>query len=355
MAELPRALTGLREEVEAALDRDVADRVEGLATLHGELGPVVDHLRSVLLQGGKRLRPVLLLAGHGLAGGDPRAVMGPALGVELVHTCALVHDDLIDDAGTRRGRPTTHVAFARRHAVEDMVGSAERYGGAVAILLGDLALVLADELYWEATVSRERLLAALPRFSTLRREVMVGQYLDVAAAQRRRTSRELVLLVATVKSGRYTITRPLQLGAALAGADDDLLQGLERYGEPLGRAFQVRDDLLGVFGDEAETGKSAASDLREGKQTLLVVEARRRLEGGTLAEFEALLGSRDLDDEGVDRLRGLLRSCGAVAAVERQVSDWAGRARAAVGTLDVRDPWSGALVGLTDWVVSRRA
>lgn len=355
MPELPGVLRELRSEVEAALAEALPPRLDELAGVHEQLAPAAAELAGVILQGGKRLRPTLLIAGHGLAGGDTGAVMGPALALELVHTCALLHDDLIDAAATRRGRPTTHVAFARRHAEEAMAGSSEAFGRAVAILLGDLALVMGDELFCGADVSAENLVAGLRHFTVLRQEVMAGQYLDVAAAQEGGATRDLVVLVATIKSGRYTITRPLQIGAVLAGASGGLVGGLERYGEPLGRAFQVRDDLLGAFGDEAVTGKSTASDLREGKRTLLVIEALERLEGAEREEFEALLGSAGLDQAGVDRLRGLLRGCGAVGAVQRQVDAWVREARVAVDGLGLPEPWSGALRGLADWVAARRS
>ena len=280
--------------VDAALQSFHARVLPRLAALHPALDPLADELRAFVARGGKRLRPVLLLLGHELVGGRADDVVGAAVAVELLHTCALLHDDVIDAAETRRGHPTSHVAFADRHVEAAGAGDATRYGEAVAILLGDLAFVHADEALLSCAVAPERLLAGLRTFGQLREEVMAGQVLDVHAAASRATDVDLALRVATLKSGRYSVTRPLQLGAVLGGADDEVLDALEQVGEPLGRAFQLRDDVLGVFGDQAATGKSASGDLAEGKRTLLVAEAWARTDAAGRARLADRLGAPDL-------------------------------------------------------------
>lgn len=325
MGSATRQLDDLRVRVDGGLAAYLDRALPRLVGLHGALEPLADELRAFVLGGGKRIRPSLLLVGHRAAGGDVEAVLGPALALELLHTCALLHDDIIDAAPTRRGRPTTHRTFAARHAEAGWSGDGRQYGEAVAILLGDLAFVQADELFLEATVPPDRLLAGLRMFCVLREEVMAGQYLDLHAAASRTTSVEVALTVATMKSARYSVARPLQLGAVLAGGSEELVAGLGRVGEPLGRAFQVRDDLLGVFGSEDETGKSAASDLAEGKRTLLVAEAAERLDPAGRDELEDALGDPGLDAAGAQRVRELLvRSGGRDAAeayVERAVAE----------------------------------
>ena len=353
-AGLPAGAVARARTIETGLRQLLDDVLPGLVQLHPALVPLADELRDFVRRGGKRLRPVLLLLGHELAGGDADDVVGAAVAAELLHTCALLHDDVIDDAPTRRGHPTTHVTFARRHADQGGAGTPARYGEAVAVLLGDLAFVYADAALLDCRVPPERLLAGLRAFVQLREEVMAGQALDVHAAATRSVDPDLALQVATLKSGRYSVTRPLQLGAVLAGADDDLLATLAAVGEPLGRAFQLRDDLLGVFGDQATTGKSASGDLAEGKRTLLVAEAFTRLAGPARDELADRLGAADLTDAQADRLRDHLEACGARGAVEDRIAAEVAAARTALDDLPA-GPARDTLAHLTTWFHGRTA
>jgi geranylgeranyl diphosphate synthase, type I len=329
----PDVLRRLAAEIDTELN-DALDRLlPRLTDVHPSLTAVADELRA-FVAGGKRVRPVLLLLGFEAAGGTARqAVHGPALALELLHTCALAHDDVIDRAPERRGRPSIHHGFAARHRAAEWSGDALNYGEAVAILVGDLAFVQADDLFLSAHVPDRALLAALRRFTVLREEVMVGQYLDLQAATSRTTDRDLALTVATLKSGRYSVARPLEIGAELAGADAALLDGLRAFGDPLGRAFQVRDDLLGVFGEQEATGKSASSDLVEGKRTLLVAEAAARLAPADRAVLEAGLGDPTLDADRAAELRRLMVASGARDATEDYVRAAVADARTALDGL----------------------
>ena len=355
MSALPSALVDLATEVDAALDTALDTALPRLEQYHPALQVLGPELRS-FVAGGKRIRPVLLLLGFRAAGGaDHRAVLGPALALELLHTCALLHDDVIDRAPTRRGRPTVHHAFAARHLAAGWRGDPADYGEAVAILLGDLAFVQADELFLSAEVPDRTLLDALRRFTVLREEVMAGQYLDLQASVADDGDRELALAIATLKSGRYSVTRPLEIGAALAGAGPRLIDGLRAVGDPLGRAFQVRDDLLGVFGASARTGKSTASDLAEGKRTLLIAEAMGRLDAAGRAELTAGLGDPDLDDPTAERLRELLESSGARRAAQAYVDTSIDDARTAVDELEVDAATREVLLAVADYLGARDA
>lgn len=314
-------LRRLQGEVEDGLGQYLDRAIPRLAALHPAIAPLADELREYVA-GGKRLRPIFTLLGFRAAGGvRDDHVLGAAMSLELLHTCALLHDDVIDGATMRRGRPATHVAFATNHREADMHGDAAQYGVAVAILLGDLAFTLADDLWLDLDVRPDRLAAGFRVFTTLRQEVMAGQFLDVQAAARRARRRDTVLTVATLKSGRYSVTRPLELGAVLAGGDDELVASLHAFGDPLGRAFQVRDDILGVFGDAEATGKSVSGDLAEGKRTLLVAEALAGLDRRGANELESLLGDPELTPAGAARARELIRDSGGLAAAQQYVED----------------------------------
>jgi geranylgeranyl diphosphate synthase type I len=249
--------------------------VQRWGTFDDNLKEPFAYLRDLVLSSGKRLRPAFCYWGYVGAGGDPRdqAPIDAGAALELLHTFALVHDDVMDDSHTRRGMETVHWAFRDRHAAAGWAGEGRRFGEGVAILIGNIAFVYADILLAGAPP------AAIKVFGELRLEVNIGQYLDLLGTARRDASLELAERICQYKTGKYTIERPLHLGAALADRLDDLAPWYSAYGMPLGEAFQLRDDLLGVFGDSSLTGKPVGEDLREGKPTALYALARRRASG----------------------------------------------------------------------------
>ena len=291
-----------------------ADEAAGLEPL---VAGVTREIRNLVIAGGKRLRPAFVYWGHRATGAthDER-VLTAAAAVELLHTFALIHDDVMDRSETRRGRPAVHRSLAGQHRADRLLGDSDWFGISAAILAGDLTLVWADRLFESSPLPGAALARARVVFDQLRVEVMVGQYLDVRLAGTPLAAQESAYRVALLKSGRYTVTRPLQLGAALAGAPTGLVDVLRRYGDAVGVAFQLRDDLLGVFGDPAQTGKSAVDDLREGKRTLLVVKALQLAEGPARRRLESALGDRDLDDEAAAQCREIIEQCRARRAVE---------------------------------------
>ncbi|MFZ0529803.1 MAG: polyprenyl synthetase family protein, partial [Propionicimonas sp.] len=276
----------LSAELRAAVGAELAAFIDARAATMGELGSEVGELVDLaraFTTGGKRLRPAFCCWGYlAAAGGDrvPDHVLRAAASLDLLHVSALVHDDVMDGSDTRRGLPAAHVQLARRHAVGACRGSSDEFGHAGAILLGDLLLIWSMELFTTCGAPARALAAAQPLLAAMRAEVTGGQYLDISAQTRSpldaRSDPEAVLAlvrrVVEFKTAKYTVVRPLQIGAALGGADPKLLADLARYGSPLGRAFQYRDDVLGVFGDEALTGKPAGDDLREGKLTVLIAK-----------------------------------------------------------------------------------
>ncbi|MDP8929053.1 MAG: polyprenyl synthetase family protein [Actinomycetota bacterium] len=354
MPELPPAVALLRERLEFALDSEIDGLWARLVRLHPNLAPLADELRAFVLRGGKRLRPLFVLLGFEAAGGgDPQPVMGPALALELLHTCALVHDDVIDRAALRRGRPAVHAAFAQRLALAVGPGCHDRYGEAAAILLGDLAFVQADELFLRSGVAPARLLSAFKVFTAMREEVTAGQFLDVEAASSGATSVELALSIARYKSGSYSVARPLQIGAALADGGDRIAERLAAAGLPLGQAFQLRDDVLSVFGAEAEIGKPTASDLSEGKRTLLVALTAERLDPPSRARFDSLLGRPNLSNEQADELRGLMRASGGLAATERWTDELFNQAMQELEALPIKEEARRSLRDLALYLVAR--
>jgi len=329
----------LRTRVRKALRLFLRRQRARLAEIDPEaLLPVADAIDALVLEGGKRLRPAFAYWGYRGAGGpDADVVVATVTALELVQASALIHDDVMDGSATRRGEPAVHRRFASLHAGAGWRGDPEAFGTASAILLGDLCLVWSDELLHSAGLDPRTLARARPIFDEMRTEVTVGQYLDVQTQATGDTSTARASLVARFKSAKYTIEQPLLLGAALAGAPAAITKAYSAYGLPLGEAFQLRDDVLGVFGDPTATGKPAGDDLREGKRTVLVASAMETASPAELAEIRRSLGDPHLDADGVERLRALLVEVGALAAVERLIASLCDSALSVLATAEV-DP-----------------
>ncbi|MDQ1699543.1 MAG: geranylgeranyl diphosphate synthase, type, partial [Frankiaceae bacterium] len=327
----------LKDRVDKALHEWMQAARPSIASISPDLEPFVDALAAFVLDGGKRLRPAFCYWGYRAAAraddevADDGAIVRAAAALELLQACALMHDDVLDRSDIRRGGPSIHRRFTIAHETENLVGDAEAFGHAAAILLGDLALVWADSMLTTSGLAPDALLRALPMWDAMRVEVMCGQYLDVAEQARGGGSVERALRVARYKAAKYTVERPLHLGAAIAGGDADLLDGLSAYGLPIGEAFQLRDDLLGVFGDPKFTGKPAGDDLREGKRTVLVAYATEHADDGQRAVLRDGIGNPDLDPAGVQILREVIIATGAATAVERLIEE---RFTAALAALD---------------------
>ena len=352
-------LDHLRDAVTRALDEFLARQRETLAAMDATLTPVVDEV-AALAADGKRLRPAFAYWGWRGARSqdgaeDEVAVLRAVAALEFVHASALVHDDVMDGAHTRRGRPATHIGFATRHAVEDLGGDGDLFGTGAAILVGDLALVWSDELLRTSGISTTALTRARRVWDTMRTEVTAGQYLDLLRAAGGLPGPEGALKVARFKSAGYTVQRPLQLGVAIAGAGPRTIEACTAIGVPLGEAFQLRDDVLGVFGDPEVTGKSADDDLREGKQTLLVALAEEATDDAGRALLARLLGNQDADSSDFDALRDLIVRTGARDLVERRITEQTALARRAIGEAPLTEDARAALDALAVAATSRSA
>jgi geranylgeranyl diphosphate synthase, type I len=328
------------DDLRAAVDSAIAGFLDERRRALPEAAPMLTEIERLLAAGGKRLRPSFCYWAYRAAGGVHRdEAVRAAAGLELLHTFAIVHDDIMDGSAERRGQPAVHV----------------RHGTGIALLVGDLALVLADALLLGAGFSADTMMRAFVPYSEMRQEVIAGQQLDVLAAGRVDISRDEARRIAVLKSGRYSIEKPLAIGAALAGASCELADGLRRVGEPLGEAFQLRDDVLGTFGDPAETGKPADGDIREGKRHVLYAEAAARAVGSEREFLLARWGAGDDLTQGeVERLRSIIETCGARRATEDLLDARAADARRALGSLAVDAESAAALTALARHATDRR-
>ncbi|MEV7196486.1 polyprenyl synthetase family protein [Streptomyces sp. NPDC093510] len=295
------------------------------------------------LANGERIRTALTVLGWQAAGGhgDSDRVARVAAALEMFHAFALIHDDLMDESDTRRGRPTLHRALAERAEP----GRAEHSGNKFALLLGDLAFTWSDELLHTADLTAQQLRAVLPLIVEMRSEVLAGQYLDLRAAGELTDDVDATMSVNRYKTAKYTVERPLHIGAALAGAGPEAMAGFSAYALPLGEASRLRDDLLGVYGDVGDTGKSHLDDLRSGKNTTLLALALRAARPAQAARLRTLLGDPLLDETGAAEVRAVCTATGARRTVERMIDD---RRRQALRALDTAPFDAGATTALKD-------
>ncbi|PRQ11142.1 geranylgeranyl pyrophosphate synthase [Corynebacterium sp. 13CS0277] len=319
-------------------------------------------LKEFCLSGGKRIRPVYAWAGFVGAGGldadiDPEAVLTAVSSLELIQACALIHDDIIDASDTRRGRPTVHRAVEARHRSLGHSGAAEPFGAAVAILLGDLALAWADDMLMTSGLDAAALQRARLPWQRMRTEVIGGQILDISAHAAGSESVEDAWKINRLKTAAYTIERPLHLGAAIADAPQGIVDAYRSYGQKVGVAFQLRDDVLGVYGDPAVTGKPAGDDLREGKRTVLYATALHAAQERAPEQAAALRAGigQVTSEEDIARLAELISSLGAVDAVEQQIQQLTAEGLAAVDAVELHHSVGDLLHDLAVRATARRA
>ncbi|MEZ2388738.1 polyprenyl synthetase family protein [bacterium RCC_150] len=348
-------------DVAAKLNTFLGGQQETMAAISPDVDPLMGSISS-LVTGGKRLRALMCYWGWRGAGGesaDPDIITA-GCALELFQAAALIHDDIIDRSDTRRGGPSVHRRFSQLHESQGWALDSERFGHAAAILTGDLCLSFSEEAFTQIGSRAASGTTARRIFNLMRAEVMAGQYLDileeVAGPVRDRPGAVArAQSIIRYKSAKYSTEHPLALGGALAGARTELLDGYSAFALPLGEAFQLRDDVLGVFGDPATTGKPAGDDLREGKRTVLVGFAINQAGEAESAYLDAMLGRQDLAEEDVAEIRRIIVDCGALDATETMIKKLSDHAFETLERLPLAELPLAALRQLAEAAVSRAA
>jgi len=350
MATSHAGLPRIRDQVGRALEDFLGQQRAALSGIGPDMLPWLEAIGG-LLAAGKRLRPAFCYWGWRAAGGeDCPQVHAAGAALELLHASALVHDDVMDASDTRRGRPAVHRQFAARHEAHGWRGSADSFGTGAGILIGDLLLAWTDQLFHGSGLPPAALRRGQPVLNAMRAELICGQYLDLLGQYNGDGTVGSALRVVRYKSAKYTTERPLHLGAALAGRDfgaaPSIAAACSRYGIPLGVAFQLRDDVLGVFGDPARTGKPASDDLREGKRTVLLAIARERAGAAQRQLLDRRLGDPLLDEAGAEQIRTILVATGALAECELMIESGVAEALSALEDAPITAEAKRALAGL---------
>lgn len=356
--------------IQGQLDTFCDEKRRELAQISDDLLPIIDYTQE-LLAGGKRFRALFAYWAWSSAlpeNVDPKeliekadAIVGIAAALEIFHAAALVHDDLMDQSDTRRGQPAIHKRFEAFHVKHKFLGSPERFGQSGSVLVGDLMLNWSSEVFGTAVVNAPTSVVeqlCRTEFSKMRFEVMAGQYLDVLeenAAPLRPLSEAVTRAenVMLYKTAKYSLEAPLLIGASFAGASADTLRGLSNFGIPLGMAFQLRDDILGVFGDPEVTGKPAGDDLREGKRTVLVALTLQNLPTSVAKIFNGLLCDRDLREEQIKFMQQAIKDSGALKKTEQMIEEYGDRAIETLAQLEIESTSKSKLTELANKVMNR--
>lgn len=353
--EFSALMADFRHRVEAALTRWFDSRRQDTRAYAPEAEVLIDAVDSLVMAGGKRLRPALVYFGYRACGGaDEAQVLPLAMSTELLHAYLLIHDDIMDHAEVRRGKPAAHAGFRDHHKAQGWPDDAADYGRAMAILAGDLAHTHAVELFASVDAPPAQRAALHRLFFTMEREVIDGQYLEMHMGYQEAPGEATLRRVLQLKSGFYSVQRPVQLGATLAQATAPQMQALTQYGNAVGEAFQLQDDLLGMFGDPEAVGKPVGDDLKEGKFTFLIHHTLRLADEGQRKILRQALGDAALSDEGVNAAGAVIRDSGGLAAVEAMIRERSQEARAALEGVDLTPEGKVFLIGLIDFLRLRR-
>jgi geranylgeranyl diphosphate synthase type I len=357
----PLSAVGRFDTWQTALRQEILSRIADFVTARcaEELGAcgvdVAGKILTEFVDGGKCLRSTFMYLGWLCGGPASDSALSATASLELLHAFALLQDDVMDDSASRRGRPAAHIQFADWHRGRGLSGSSRRFGESAAILLGDLCLIWAEQMLRDSGLEGHHLARAWPRYDAMRTELAVGQFADLAIDVRGFPTLDAVLEVARLKSGNYTVRRPLEIGAAMAGCGEDMLTALGDYGSAIGEAFQLRDDILGIFGSPAATGKPNSGDLIERKATSVVVAAHQLADASTRRQLEQLMTGDRTDDAALEHWRTLILTTGAVRLIEDLIADRVDNAREALDCNMFPAHLSAALVDMAGLCTRRAA
>ncbi|WP_374238304.1 polyprenyl synthetase family protein [Mycobacterium sp. PSTR-4-N] len=312
-----------RDDLRAEVREHLADfvRSECVGRLAAANVDIAGDLLADFLDGGKYVRSTFMYVGWLCGAGESDAAVRASASLELLHAFALIQDDVMDCSPLRRARPAAHVSFSRWHRDRGLAGSSDRFGESAAILMGDLCLVWAEQMLRRSGVGQPALERVWPHYDDMRTELAIGQFADLVNSSHALPTLEEVLDVLRRKSGNYTVRRPLEIGAVMAGCDGDVVDALSAYGAAIGEAFQLRDDLLGVFGTPSLTGKSAGTDMEERKATSVIIAAYQLADGPLRDQLFELMNRPHIDAEAAEHWRNLIVASGAVTWLEELIAD----------------------------------
>jgi len=339
-----------RDDVRVAVRAHLSEFVAGecRADLGAARVDVAGQIMSGFVDGGKCVRSTFMYLGWLCGAGHDDSALRASASLELFHAFALMQDDVMDESALRRGRPAAHVVFSRWHRDRALTGASDRFGESAAVLLGDLCLVWAGKMLRESGIGADALARVWPRYDDMRIELAIGQFADLVNDAQAFPTLDEVLDVLRRKSGNYTVRRPLEIGGAMSGCPPEVIRALGDYGAAIGEAFQLRDDLLGVFGSPTLTGKSVSTDLAAQKATSVVVAAHQLADSALRRQLSELMSTPNLRPADTERWRTLINASGAAQWIEELIVE---RLNSAMSSLDAVKIPETARVALDDMAV----
>ncbi|MCH9668729.1 MAG: polyprenyl synthetase family protein [Actinomycetia bacterium] len=307
---------------------------------------VADEILSGFVDGGKYVRSTFMYLGWLCGAGPDDSALRASASLELFHAFALMQDDVMDESVLRRGRPAAHVLFSRWHRDRALTGASARFGESAAVLLGDLCLVWAGKMLRDSGIGADALARVWPRYDDMRIELAIGQFADLVNDAHAFPTLDEVLDVLRRKSGNYTVRRPLEIGAAMSGCPPEIVDALGDYGAAIGEAFQLRDDLLGVFGSPTVTGKSVGTDLAAQKATSVVVAAHHLADSALRRQLAELMSTPQLSSAEIEHWQTLITVSGAVQWIEQLIDERLTRALGFLDAVEIPDTTRVALVDM---------
>lgn len=349
-----KTLLSFKEKFDPLLLEFLDKKITEAEGIDSQAADLTREIKRMAQTGGKRIRPAFMFYAYKASGGkDEEAAIYTSQALELFHTFALIHDDIIDRSDTRRGAPTAHTYFQSLHGKQNLIGDAAHFGLASAILAGDLALSYAHEVFVTSSFSDEAIRTAQRYYNLLWMEVILGEQLDTLGGMKKDVAEKDILTMLALKSGKYTIERPLHIGAALADASDKVFQGFTGYGIPLGQAFQIQDDILGMFGTEEKIGKPVTSDIAEGKKTLLIIKAVEQGNKTQKGIIQKALGNPQVTEQDLEIVKNVVIDAGSLAHSQDLAKKLIEKAKKALSKVVLEKESRDYLLGIADYMLTR--
>jgi len=349
-----RELQNYKNTIDRKLAEYFAERIKQAEELDDLAVQSAKNVRDLTLAGGKRLRAAFMYWGYKAAGGkDDEKIIEASMSIELTHIFLLIHDDIIDRDSFRHGVPAMHKVYEKMAKRLYLKKDPQHFGNSMAMIVGDIAAAAGNEIIFNARFAPEKILKALAKLQKIVSVTVTGEMMDVVLEARGKASEEEIRRVHENKTAKYTIEGPLHLGALLAGAKGKILDDLSAYAVPVGIAFQVQDDILGVFGSEKKMGKPVCSDLREGKQTFLVVKAMEMGSGSDRRLINRLLGNKNVSVEEIESFKEVLRKTGSLSYSQNLARSLVDKGKKALEKSAIQKDAKDFMIGIADYIVNR--